>query len=64
VSGHSSVLEDRQAELAEALRVGEHVDFDEIFPRATVKPITERGRPSGSHDTIPAAPFASTGWTK
>jgi hypothetical protein len=32
-----------------------------IFPRVTVKPMTENGRPPGSHETIPAAPFTSTG---
>ena len=37
-----------------------------IFPRLTVKPMTENGCPPGSHETIPAAPFTSTGranWT-
>ena len=32
-----------------------------IFPRLTVKPMTENGCPPGSHETIPAAPFTSTG---
>jgi hypothetical protein len=32
-----------------------------IFPRLTVKPMTENGCPPGSHEMIPAAPFTSTG---
>ena len=31
--------------------------------RATVNAMTENGRPSGSHDTIPAAPLTSARWT-
>lgn len=34
-----------------------------ILPDLIVKAITENGRPLGSHETIPAAPFTSTGST-
>jgi hypothetical protein len=29
--------------------------------KSSVKPMTENGRPSGDHETIPAAPFTSAG---
>ena len=32
-----------------------------IFPRLTVKPRTENGRPSESHEMAPAAPFTRAG---
>lgn len=38
------------------------MSISRILPPDTVKPMTEKGLPSGSRETTPAAPFTSAGW--